>query len=236
MSGPEASAEDPKDSRVEADAVRARGADVETLFEEVLKVTLEEPTPRYALPRLSTGLRKTLLLALFAAFSAGSLLVQGLRPDLIPSASALALPLSLTALAAIVSASSALRAMHRPPERAPWLINGALLATILLSALVSWPGMPATPEPSMPIHVGCAVASGLASGILALVALSLDRAQHASPWRVARASGAAALAAFVLQILACPVVEPAHLIGAHTLPGLLVALTLPALALLRGRV
>lgn len=233
MSGPEASAEDPKDKRVDRDAVRARGADVETLFEEVLKVTLEEPAPRYALPRLSTGLRRALLLALFALFAAGSLLVQGLRPDLIPSAAALVLPLSLTALAAIVSATSALRAMHRPPERAPWLINAALVATILLAALTSWPGIPATPEPSLPIHVGCAIASGLASGILSLVVLSLERADRAAPWRVARAAGAAALAAFVLQILVCPVIEPMHLFAAHTLPGLLFAAALPALALLR---
>jgi hypothetical protein len=217
-------AEPAADPRVRADVPGALQLDVDALFERVAAETVDKRAS--ALERMrqwSTGRRR---LALGAALLVVGLLMltkQGLRPDLGEHGSLLGPPLAVLLGAAALGLGRALRPMHLPPVAMPWLVPALLVSACVLSVLLgAWPGMPITPEPAQLVHLGCGLATGLASASVATGAWALDRGAGLAAWRVATASAAAALAAFVLQTLVCPVVELEHMVLGHTGPGLLV--------------
>jgi hypothetical protein len=217
------------DDRLRDDVGPAQELDLDAVF-AAIDATSSGPLDR--LRSASTPVRAAVALGWMCAVSL--LVVAWLGPRELDT------PVMLGALALLlpgaVVAIHVLRPLHRAPLRLPAL--GAALMfglTVLLTFGGLLPGMPVTPEPSAPIHLHCGLWTLVVSGGLVLGILAVERGGGSAPWRLAGAAFAVGAAAFGVQTLICPVVDPVHLATAHAAGGVAVwPVLLAARALLRA--
>lgn len=216
------------DDRLTRDAPDASELDLDAVFAQI---DATPPSRLDALRALGTPARRAALLVWLAAV--GVLVVFG--QELRPLDGALVAWVAVLALGGAWAVSAALRPLHRPPPAAPWLpaaLVAALAVVIAISGVL--PGMPETPEPAWPIHLGCWRATTLAAILAAIGGALVERGGGAAAWRASALAFGAGAAAFAFQTLACPVVDPVHVGFAHASAGLWVAAAWAAVRLLRA--
>lgn len=179
---------------------------------------------------------RALAVAASLTWTAGSLALWGLRPDL--RTPAVVIPLAAWTLLAAGALRIALRPRTRGLPWAPWAVQAALIAVptgFALSALVGADLREPLLEGST---LPCALAGAqIALVPLALAALTLRRSFLSAPaWRGAAVGAACGLIGAFGIHAHCAYAAGAHVLVAHGLPILLCALLGAAAGALGGRV
>ncbi len=212
-------------------------AELQELFARIAADTVDaEPSPTQRLAELPTVTRILFGFGGGLVLSAVVVGVIGLRVQSIDADSGrMLLTLLGMALFGGLALASSLRGLHqRSLGSFAWLVAGVALLLPLLMALLPgwWPGV-AVPD-MMPwqsecFWFGAGVAAATAGG-----AVMLQRTAEPPLWRVLSAAGAGGIVGFIAQQLFCPASGTWHLVTAHGLLGMLVAVLLVGVLKLRA--
>lgn len=221
-----------------AEAEHMGDADLDRLRSAMHEIPAEQGW-RSRLQGLSTSARTSIASLAYLVVAGTLVLVAGPRRDLsgnLDLRGVLILP--VLAVLGSLGLSVALRSYDRPPlpawQRRAW--QALVLVPPVLAAIPGlWPGSTLPQEAIAALHMPCFATGLLVAVPVVLLAILLDRGDRMPAWRIAVASAAGGLAAFVSLQLHCGAANPVHLIVAHGSEGALLAVTGLAVAWMRRR-
>ncbi len=210
--------------------------ELDALFAHVAEHTVDrEPTVLDRLQELPTAVRATAAAAAMLAVGAVALAFLGVRSDVETAL----LPHFVGTLlflisAAVGSAGLGLRGLHQPPlgRQGTFAVAIFLLLPVGLAVLPGWWPSSAAPQGWTP-HTRCLLNGVGTTTAVTVLLLVFQRSPIAVPWRVLAAAAAGGLAGMTVQQLACPAGGMLHVLGAHSLLGLMVGAGVLGVAALR---
>ncbi len=220
---------------VRVEDAEASAPDLDVLFARVAADTVDAPTSwRHQLLELPTPLRVVLAVVVGTLIPGMTLLLLDLRGDLDASGTMVVWGVVLScAVLALAATVVALRGLHQRPLG--WLGRGLVVVAFAVPLVLTLvpdllPGADSRTL-KMPWSTGCLWA-GLVSALSSALALRLlDR--QVTRARTLAAAGAGGLVGFGVLTLHCPMGDSWHLVTAHGLLGLIVAVLILGVGAIR---
>lgn len=210
--------------------------ELDALFAAVAGQTVDRsPGLRDRIRELPTATRTAMAAVGLVAAGGAALAVLGLRGDLADVELVRFVGSLLVLLSgAVASAGLGLRGLHQPGlgRRGAALVALSLAIPAAMALIPGWWPSSASPAGWAP-HVMCLLNGVGATTAMTLVVLLFQRPDHPAAWRLLSAAGAGGMVGMAVQQLACPAGGVLHVLGAHSLLGLVVGAGVVGIAALR---